>query len=259
MAITVADVEKYLNGMKGPAHKPDASQTTKKDMVKIILADDQIIVRHGLKSLLESEHDIQVVGETGDGLEALRLAETTHPDIMILDLMLKGLNGIEVTRQISRRPAKTKVIIFSSYGNEHYVLDAVRAGAMSYVLKECDLGELLQAVRQVMGGHRYLCSSLTDLVVDVYAQSGKAAKKDPYETLTAREREVLHLAAQGYTNAEIAARLFISRRTVEIHRTNIIRKLGLRVPHVNLVHYAVERGIVKPLSLANQEKGIPTV
>lgn len=222
-------------------------------MVKIVLAEDHAIVRQGLKSLLESEQGFQVVGETGDGLEAVRLSEQLHADVMIVDLMLKGINGIEVTRQVSRSPGKSKVIIFSVYSNEHYVLDAVRAGAMGYVLQECDVGELLVAIRQVMAGHRYLCGPLADLVVDVYAQSGKAAKKDPYESLTSREREVLHLAAQGYTNAEIASRLYISRRTVEIHRSNMMRKLGLRRPHVNLALYALELGIVQRPTGAKQE------
>ncbi len=222
-------------------------------MVKIMIVDDHAVVRHGLKLLLEAERGFEVVGESGDGFEAVRQAEALKPEVMIVDLMLNGLNGIEVTRQVSKA-GKSRIIIFSLYGNEHYVLDAMRAGAMAYVLKDCDLTELLRAIRQVMAGHRYLCSQLTDLVVDIYAQSGKAAKKDPYETLTVREREVLHLAAQGYTNSEIAGRLHISRRTVEIHRANMIRKLGLRVPHVNLARYAVERGFVKPLAAAGSSK-----
>jgi DNA-binding NarL/FixJ family response regulator len=224
-------------------------------MIKLVIVDDHAVVRQGMKSLLEAESDFQVLGEAGDGFEAIRLVEKLKPDVLLLDLMLDGLNGIEVTRQVSKISPRTKVVIFSVYGNEHYAMDAMRAGAKAYVLKESDLGELLQAIRQAIAGHRYLSSPLTDLVVDLYTESGKAAKADPYETLTAREREVLQLAAQGHTNSDIATQLRISRRTVEIHRSNMIRKLGLRVPHVKLAQYALQRGIVKPMPLMNLDTG----
>lgn len=218
-------------------------------MVKIILADDHEVVRHGLRSLLETEPDFEIVAETGNGLEAVQFVERLQPDVLVLDLMMPGINGIEVTWQVNKRSLKTKIVIFTFYGNEVYVLDALRAGAKAYVLKEASSNELVRAIREVVAGHRYLSPPLPELAIEAYLKKSESATTDPYDTLTSREREVLHLAAQGLTSAEIAARLFISRRTVEIHRTNMIKKLGLRVPHINLIQYALKRGILQPETL----------
>ena len=215
-------------------------------MVKIILADDHEVVRQGLRSLLETERDFEVIGEVGNGLEAVQMIEKTQPDVLVLDLMMPGINGIEVTWQINKRSFKTRVVIFTFYGNEVYVLEALRAGAKAYVLKESASTELIRAIREVIAGRRYLGSPLPELAIEAYLKKSESATPDPYDTLTSREREVLQMAAQGLTNAEIASRLFISRRTVEIHRTNMIKKLGLRIPHVNLVQYALQRGILQP-------------
>lgn len=221
------------------------------EMVRIVVLDDHAIVRHGVRKLFETQSDFQVVGEAAEGLEGIRMAETMHPDVMIVDLMLTGVNGIEVTRQVTRFPGHTKVIIYSMYDHEQYVHEAMSAGAMGFVLKGVDSQDLIVAVRQVMAGHHYLSGPLADLAVDIYVQSGPAKKKDPYSSLTPREMEILRLAAEGYTNKEIAARLCISHRTVELHRTNMIRKLGLRVPHIGLGRYAVERGLVPDLTNEN--------
>jgi len=212
-------------------------------MTTIVLADDHHVVRQGLRSLLEAEPDFSVVGETGDGLEAAQQVERLQPDALVLDLMMPGLNGLEVTRQVSRRSPRTCVVILSMYANEAYVLEALRAGAAAYVLKESTSAELVRAIREAIAGRRYLSPPLSERAIESYMQKAESAELDPYETLTAREREVLHLVAEGHTNAEIAGRLFISRRTVETHRTNLMRKLGLRT-QTDLIRYALRRGIL---------------
>lgn len=212
-------------------------------MTTIVLADDHHIVRQGLRSLLEAEPDFSVIGETGDGLEAAQLVERLQPDVLVLDLMMPSLNGLEVTRQVSQRSPQTHVVILSMYANEAHVLEALRAGAVAYVLKESTAAELVRAVREAVAGRRYLSPPLSERAIEVYMQKAESAALDPYETLTAREREVLYLVAEGHTNAEIADRLFISRRTVETHRANLMRKLDLRT-QTDLISYALRRGIV---------------
>lgn len=212
-------------------------------MTTIVLADDHHVVRQGLRSLLEAEPDFSVIGETADGLEATQLVERLQPDVLVLDLMMPGLNGLAVTRQVSQRLLRTHVVILSMHPNEAYVLEALRAGAAAYVLKESTSAELVRAVREAVAGRRYLSSPLSERAIEAYMQKAESAALDPYETLTAREREVLHLVAEGHANAEIADRLFISRRTVETHRANLMRKLGLRT-QTDLIRYALQRGIL---------------
>nr|NIO71757.1 response regulator [Anaerolineae bacterium] len=166
-----------------------------------------------------------------------------QPDVLVLDLMMPGLNGLEVTRQVSQRSPRTHVVILSMHPNEAYVLEALRAGAAAYVLKESTSAELVRAVREAVAGRRYLSPPLSERAIEAYMQKAESAALDPYETLTAREREVLHLVAEGHTNAEIAERLFISRRTVETHRANLMRKLGLRT-QTDLISYALRQGIL---------------
>jgi DNA-binding NarL/FixJ family response regulator len=214
-------------------------------MITVVLADDHHVVRQGLRLLLEAEPDLQVVGETADGLETVRLIENVRPDILVLDLMMGGINGLEVARQVNKHSPTTGIIILSMYSNEAYVLEALRAGAKAYVLKESTAGELVKAVRAAAAGHHYLSSSLSERAVEAYVEKSKDAVLDSYDTLTTREREVLHLAAQGCTNADIATRLYISRRTVEAHRANMMQKLGLRTQS-QLVNYAIRRGILPP-------------
>jgi DNA-binding NarL/FixJ family response regulator len=173
------------------------------------------------------------------------MAENLQPDVMVTDLMMGGINGIEVTRQVCKCSPKTGIVLLSMYGNESYVLEALRAGAKAYVLKESTADELVRAVHKVASGHRYLGPPLSDQAIESYMQKSDGGKLDPYETLTSREREVLHLVAQGHTNAEIAKRLFISQRTVEVHRANMMGKLDLRT-QAQLLRYAVKRGILPP-------------
>jgi len=212
-------------------------------MVTIVLADDHHVVRQGLRTLLESESDFRVVGEAGDGLEAVQLVERLQPDVLVLDLMMPSLDGLEVTRQVSQRSPQTRVVILSMHSSEAYVLEALRHGAAGYVLKASSAADLIKAVREVTAGRHYLSPPLSEHAIAAYVQKAKEAALDKYETLTTREREVLHLAAEGYSNHEIADRLSISPYTAMTHRANLMRKLDLH-SQTDLVRYALQRGII---------------
>ena len=214
-------------------------------MTTIVLADDHHMVRQGLQALLEAEPDFHIVGEAADGREALQLVERLQPDVLVLDLMLPGLSGLEVARQVSRLSPQTRVVILSMYANQAYVLEALRSGAAAYVLKKATAGELARAVREVTAGRRYLSPPLSEEHIETYLKKAEESKTDPYELLTTRQREVLHLIVEGHTNVEIAARLVISPRTVEMHRANLMRKLGVRT-QADLIRYALQRGILPP-------------
>jgi DNA-binding NarL/FixJ family response regulator len=209
----------------------------------IVLADDHRIVRQGLHALLKAEPDFEVVGEAGDGIEALEMVKKLNPDVVVLDLMMPGLNGLEVARQLSKQTPRVKIIILSMYDDEGFVLEALSNGASAYVLKDKGSSELIRAVREVRDGHRYLSPPLSDRAIEVYEQMKKAGTMDKYETLTTREREVLHLSAEGHTNGEIAVRLGISVRTAETHRSRLLHKLGIHT-QADLTRYALRRGII---------------
>ncbi|HEV3163169.1 MAG TPA: response regulator transcription factor [Isosphaeraceae bacterium] len=212
-------------------------------MTTILLADDHHVVRQGLRALLEAEPGFSIAGEAADGLQAADLVERLKPDVLVVDLMMPGLNGLEVTRQVSKRSPQTRVILLSMHANEGYVLEALRHGATAYVLKDCTAAELVRAVHEVICGRRYLSPPLSERAIESYLLKAEETPLDIYNTLTGREREVLQLAAEGHSNAEISARLFISPRTVEIHRANLMRKLGLR-NQTDLIRFALRRGIV---------------
>ncbi len=212
-------------------------------MIKIILADDHQVVRKGLKALLASETDFNIVGEAGDGLETLNLAEQLQPDILVLDLMMAGINGLEVTRQLNRKFPKIGIVILSMHSNEAYVLEALRSGAKAYILKESSPEELVRAIREVSSGRRYLSTPLTERAIEAYTQKTEVKSIDPYDQLTTREREILQLTAQGCSSTDIASRLYISPRTVETHRTNLMRKLTLH-NHAQLIQFAIKHGII---------------
>ena len=210
----------------------------------VLLVDDHEVVRSGLRALLESENDFQIVGETGDGLEALRLLEKLNPQLLLLDLMIPSLSGIEVARQTGRISPQTRILVFTIHDNEAYVLEALRAGATGYALKDTKTAQILDAVRAVAAGRRYLSPPLTDFAIEAYVQKAQTAPREIfYDTLTTREREVLQLTAEGHTAAKIGARLFISPRTVEIHRANLMRKLSLR-NQADLFRYALKKGLI---------------
>ena len=223
--------------------KPQPLEEDKSKQTTIVLADDHKVVRQGLRAVLEANPSFRVVGEASEGLEATRLAERLRPDVLVLDLMMPGLSGLEVTRQVKKRSPKTHVIVLSMHRDESYVLEALKNGAAAYVLKDSSVEELVKAVIEAVAGRRYLSPPLSQSAIDAYVQQASVATGDRYDSLSSREREVLQLAAEGHTNAEIGKRLFISPRTVEIHRANMMQKLGLR-NQTDLIRYALKRGIL---------------
>jgi two-component system, NarL family, response regulator NreC len=209
----------------------------------IVLADDHFVVRKGLRTVLEAEPEFSVVGEATDGLEAAQLAEELTPDVLILDLMMPGLNGLDVARQVHQRCPRTRMLILSMYADEGYVMQALRNGAAGYILKETRGLDLIGAVREVAAGRHYLGPPLSERAIELYLEKAEASSLDLHETLSTREREVLQLAAEGYPSSAIAARLGISPRTAETHRANMMRKLDLQ-SQTDLIRYALRRGIL---------------
>lgn len=210
--------------------------------LRLVLADDHPVVREGLRALLDSEPDLEVVGQADRGEDVEGLVEQLQPDVVVLDLMMPGSAGLEVARQLAPRAPATRVLILTMHQSEAYVVEALRNGAAGYALKQAEAGELPRAIREVAAGRRYLSPPLSERALEAYASRG-GAPGDPYYTLSEREQEVLRLVAEGNSNAQIAAQLFISRRTVETHRAHAMKKLGLR-SQIELALYAVRRGIV---------------
>jgi DNA-binding NarL/FixJ family response regulator len=208
--------------------------------IKLVLADDHHIVRDGFKLVLESQQDFQVIGEASNGLEAKQLTEQLKPDVLVLDLMMPMLNGLEVTRQVRDI---THVVILSMHNNEAYVIEALRNGAFGYVLKDSTKTELITAVRKAALGQRYLSSPFAEKAIEVYSQMAQSEESDPYNTLTNREREIFQLVAEGHSNNDIGTTLSISPRTVEVHRANLMRKLNFK-SQVDLIRFAIKRGII---------------
>ncbi len=202
-------------------------------------------MRQGLRALLNEQPDISVVGEAADGPEATQLVERLKPDVLVVDMMMGGMNGIEVTRNVRKLSPKTCVVVLSMHADEGYVLEALRAGARAYVLKDSIADDLLHAMREAILGRRYLSHPLSEQVIEGYLQKEEGAALKPHERLTVREREVLHMLAQGLNNEEIAVRLSVSRRTVEVHRAHVMHKLGVH-NQVQLLRYAIQAGITHP-------------
>ena len=205
------------------------------EAITVVVADDHKIVREALKSLLGSA-SFQVVGEAGDGLEAVAVTERVKPDVLLL-VGMPGLVGVDVVKQVVKRAPHTQVLMLSMYAADAHVNSSIKNGAAGYALKDIDAAELFHAIREVAAGRRYLSAPLEESGV------AEGELNDPYETLTMREREVLHFAAEGLTSAQIADRLSISPRTAETHRANSLRKLGIR-GQTELVRYAIGRGIL---------------
>lgn len=214
-------------------------------MITILLAEDHQIVREALRLLLETQADFKVVAETGDGREALQWTETHKPDVLIADMMMPGLSGLEVARGSKRISPATKVIVLSMHDAESYVVEALAAGAAGYVLKKSSAQDLIHAIRQALEGNIYLSPSLNERALQAYMQRAQDARiDDPYDTLTRREREIIQLAAEGLSNPQVAEKLSLSARTVEMHRSNLMKKLGLK-SQTELVKYAVKKGLVE--------------
>jgi len=211
--------------------------------VTILLADDHPFVRRGVRNLLEAEADFSVIGEAEDGLQVVQMAEKLRPDILIVDLMMPNLNGLEVLKQVSQRSPKTRNIVLSMQSADPYVVEAFRSGASGYILKDGAPDELIDAIRQVLLDDRYLSPKLPERLIAALTESGGNAEKDRYETLTNREREIFQMTAEGRTSQEIGDKLMISPRTVEVHRSNLAGKLGIK-NQVDLIRFAIKRGIL---------------
>ena len=196
-------------------------------MVTVALADDHIVVRQGLRLLLESDPEFVVVGEAADGVEALELVKRHKPKVLVADLMMPRLDGLETTRRLSRLKLDTRVIILTMYGDEAYLLDALGSGAAGYVVKESAGADLFQAIRDVVAGRRYLSPLLSEVLTRRYLQKFRATLLKLSEKLTTRERKVLQLVFEGASGSDIGARLKISLRTVQSDLANLVGTLGL--------------------------------
>ena len=211
--------------------------------ISIILADDHPVVRRGMQALLESEPGFSVVGVAADGLETVRLTERLKPEVLVLDLMMPGLSGLEALRILRERSPRTRVVILSMYSSNAFIAQALQNGATGYVLKGCTEENLVRAVREAAAGRRFLSPPVTEIAINAYIEQFKTGPFDPHETLTPRQREVLQMAAEGKTNAEIAARLNISQRTVENHRATLMQRLGLQ-NQTELIRHAIRHGLI---------------
>ncbi len=214
-------------------------------MIRIVLADDHIVLRAGLRSLLERQRDFQVVGEAGDGRELIRVVDETTPDVVVTDIGMPKLNGAEATSQLLAKHLKTRVIVLSMHSDEAYVLRALKAGARGYLVKESAEADLMTAIRTVHSGKAFFSPSVSALLVEDYVrQMRDRGIEDSYDLLSTREREVLQLIAEGQSNKDIANQLGLSVYTVETHRGNILQKLNLHsVPE--LILYAVRKGVIR--------------
>lgn len=211
--------------------------------IRIVLADDHQLFRQGVRALLAETPDLKIVGETGDGLAVAQLIEKLDPDVLVLDIAMPDRSGLDVAREVIKAHPRCRVLILSMHAEEAYVLEALRAGALGYVLKSSDWSEMVNAVRAVHSGRRYLGQPISDRAIASYAGQARGRSSGPTEPLTGRELEILKLAGAGLSSVEIASRLSISRRTVESHRANLMRKLDLG-SSAALIRYAIRKGLV---------------
>jgi two-component system, NarL family, response regulator NreC len=215
-----------------------------KKAFRIVIAEDHTILREGLKALLSSQPDLKIVGEAGDGLEAIRCVRDLGPDMVLLDLSMPRMTGLDAIKEIKRINPDVKIIVLTVHSSEEYILATLQAGADGYVLKEAHSAELQTAIRHVLEGRRYLSPSISGTVIDGLLQGKKAsAIRSSWETLTQREREILKLIAEGHKNKDIADLLCISVKTVEKHRANLMEKLGLHNVAA-LTALAAEKGLI---------------
>jgi len=210
--------------------------------IRIIIADDHQIVRQGLKVLLEKEPDMEVVGEAEDGPSTVKMAKQLAPHVILMDIKMPDLNGIEATRQILSDLPDVKIIALSMYPDQRFVTNMLRSGARGYILKDCAFEELIQAIRMVMADKTYLCPLITEVVVKDYVNLNPNPSQSSFAVLTAREREVLRLLTEGRRTSQIAKLLDISVKTVDTHRQQIIHKLGIR-SLAELTKYAIREGL----------------
>jgi two-component system, NarL family, response regulator NreC len=212
--------------------------------IRILLADDHTVVRDGLRALLEKQPDMTVVGEAADGRDSVRLAEEQSPDVVVMDIAMPNMNGIEATRRILAANPRTNVVMLSMHQDESYVLRSLKAGAKGYLLKDSLRSDVIEAIRTVSQGRSFMTRKVSRILQEDYIREmERRGLEDSYDLLTDREREILQLVAEGKTNKDVATLLNISLTTVETHRTHILQKLGLHsVPE--LILYAVRKGII---------------
>jgi DNA-binding NarL/FixJ family response regulator len=208
--------------------------------IRILLVDDHVYLRQGVRALLSSDAEFEIAGEAASGIEAIEMTSALNPDIVVLDLAMENINGLEATHQIRKISPSTRVVILSTYSREAYVLEAIKNGASGYVLKGGDPGELAVAIRLALKGERYLSPPISVAEIEAYLHSSVEQELDSFETLTRRERQVFQLAAEGKSNPEIAKQLFLSVRTVEEYRAKLMRKLKLQ-NQTDLTRYALQR------------------
>ena len=211
---------------------------------RIVIAEDHRILREGLRALISSEPSLDVVGEAEDGRDAIHCVETLTPDLVLMDLSMPRMDGLDAIKEIKKRHPETKVLALTVHKTEEYILAALRAGADGYVLKDATQDELLMAMRSVLGGKSYLSPGASEKVIEGYLESRKTLKTSTsWDTLTPREREILKLIAEGYKNRDIADYLFVSVKTVEKHRANLMKKLDLHTTS-SLTAFAMEKGLI---------------
>jgi two-component system response regulator NreC len=214
--------------------------------IRVLLADDHAIVRAGLRMILAAEPDMTIVGETADGEGALRMTEEIHPDVVVMDISMPGMNGLDGIRRVKESVPDTQVVVLTMHEDQRYFFQALEAGASGYVIKGAAPIELLTAIRAVRRGQAYFCPSLAKQMLNDYlrrADAGSEKEKDALGKLSDREKEVLKYIAEGKTGREIAALLYLSPNTVERHRANIMDKLGLH-NRAELIKFAIRKGLV---------------
>ncbi|HKJ05230.1 MAG TPA: response regulator transcription factor [Geopsychrobacteraceae bacterium] len=215
--------------------------------IKIVITDDHTILREGISLLLKSQVDIEIVGEASDGIEAVEKVRATHPDVLLLDIAMSRMNGLDTIELVRQVAPETQIIILSRYEKEAYVHQALKAGALGYVVKGAPSSELLEAIRAVAQGRFYLSSEVHDSVISTYLESTRESplKNDAFNQLSDREKQVFNLLVQGNSSNQIGEILCISSKTVDKHRANLSKKIGIDNP-VKMVQYAIRNGIIDP-------------
>ena len=217
---------------------------TTTDAIRVLIAEDHSVVRTGLRLIISSEEDMTVVGEAEDGLQAIQKAHELRPDVIVMDMTMPGLGGLEAARQMKRDLPDTRILFLTIHDSEEYFFQAVQAGADGYVTKASPAWEVLTAIRTVHQGDCYLNPGVAKMLMGEYLERVKqGGKRDPYDALSDREREILHLIATGHSNREIAGLLSISEHTVHNHRARLMEKLGVH-DRLELLKYAIRRGII---------------
>jgi two-component system, NarL family, response regulator NreC len=214
--------------------------------IKVLIVDDHAIVRHGLSRSIQQQEDMEVVGQASDGHSAVNMARELTPNVVLMDVSMPALNGIEATRAVLRESPGSRVIALSMHSAKRYVREMFRAGASGYLLKDCEFDELVQTIRLIAEGQTYISPSISRIVVENYAHGGTPEEKESaFSVLTQREREVLQLMAEGHSTKQIAIQLFISPKTVEAHRLRIMNKLDIDNVAL-LTKYAIQEGLTPP-------------